>query len=141
MRAGILDTLTDADLVFNPGGANVTFGELFVAMGEIEYSYITSLKTFNQDWSYRNSNADLATRIAGINEWFDELDGRLETIVSAFSDEDLTTRVERPGGNHLPVELQLQAYMQSIFIFLGKAVVYLKAMSKPVPSIVDEYIG
>lgn len=141
MRSGILDTLTDADLAFNPGGANVTFGQLFVALGEIEYSYISSLETFKQAWSYRNSNADVVTSVAAIKDWFRELDGRLEATASAFSDDDLRTHVERSNGGSMPVDLQLHVYMQSVFIFLGKAVVYLRAMNRPLPPTAEEYIG
>jgi hypothetical protein len=141
LRAGVLDTLTDADLAFNPGGANVTFGQLYVGLGEIEHSYISSLETFKQDWSFRNSNPDLATSVATIKGWFHELDGRLEATVTAFSDDDLKTQVERSGGSSMPVELQVQVYMQSVFIFLGKAVVYLRSMNRPLPPTLEEYIG
>ena len=33
----------------------------------------------------------------------------------------------------MPVEMSLEVYIQAILIFLGKAVVYLKAMGKPLP--------
>ncbi|MDQ4097298.1 MAG: DinB family protein [Actinomycetota bacterium] len=141
MRAGILDSLSDAELGFNPGGENVSFGRLFVGMGEVEHSYIASLETFEQDWSYRNTDAGLAASASGLKPWFQALDGRLEATVSALSDEDLAKPVARPGGNAMPVELQLQVYMQAVFIFLGKAVVYLRAMNKPRPPYVDEFIG
>src|SRR5688572_16830329 len=133
LRAGVLDALTDADLAFNPGGANITFGHIFVEMGEVEYSYISSLETLKQDWSYRNTEPGLATSAAALKAWFHELDDRLKATVSAFSDEDLKNPVERAGGGSMPVELQLQVYMQAMFIFLGKAVVYLRAMNKPLP--------
>ncbi len=141
LREGILETLPDADLGFTPGGTNSTFGQLFVTMGDVQYSYIASLETFEQDWSYRNVQPDLATSVAAIGEWFNQLDARLQATVSAFSEADLKKDVIRAGGGSLPVELQLQAYMQSVFIFLGKAVVYLRAMNKPLPPAVDEYIG
>ena len=35
----------------------MTLGALCREMGEIEHSYIQSLKTFQQDWSYRNMEA------------------------------------------------------------------------------------
>ena len=55
MRAGLLDGFSDADLGFDPSGQNMKLGALCREMGEIEYSYIQSLKTFKQDWSYRNA--------------------------------------------------------------------------------------
>ena len=33
----------------------------------------------------------------------------------------------------MPVEMSLDVYVQAVLIFLGKAVVYLKAMDKPLP--------
>ena len=51
MRSQLLDSLSDADLAFSPGGQNMTLGALCREMGEVEYSYIQSLKTFRQDWS------------------------------------------------------------------------------------------
>jgi hypothetical protein len=104
LREGILESLTDADLGFHPGGTNITFGELIVQMGEIEYSYIASLETFEQDWSVPATRPDLATSVAAINEWFNELDERLKATVSAFSEEDLKKDVMRAGGNSMPVE-------------------------------------
>jgi hypothetical protein len=141
LRDGILETLTDADLEFSPGGSNSTFGQLLVTNAEVEHSYITSLETFEQDWSYRNSQPGLPTSVAAITDWFAELDARLKATVSAMSDDDLKRDVKRPGGGSLPVDLQLQSYMQAVFIFLGKAVVYLRAMNRPLPPMVEEYIG
>jgi hypothetical protein len=54
MRAQAMDLLDDADLAFNPGGENMTLGALCREIGEIEYSYLESLKTLKQDWSYRS---------------------------------------------------------------------------------------
>ncbi len=39
------------------------------------------------------------------------------------------------------VELQLDVYLQALLIFLGKATIYLKAMNKPLPQQIQEYIG
>jgi hypothetical protein len=41
----------------------------------------------------------------------------------------------------MPVELQLDVYLQALLIFLGKATIYLKAMNKPLPQPIQEYIG
>jgi hypothetical protein len=141
MRTEILDALADADLSFNPGGTNLTFGRLFVQIGEIEYSYLRSLETFKQDWSYKHQDAGIASSVSALKAWFQQLDERLKETVAAFSDDDLKKPVERPGGNSMPVELQMQVYMQAVFIFLGKVVVYLKAMNKPLLPSVEEYIG
>jgi hypothetical protein len=41
--------LADADLNVSPGGANCTFGQLFVTNGEVQYSYIASLEMLEKD--------------------------------------------------------------------------------------------
>ncbi|MCA9885453.1 MAG: hypothetical protein KC708_20890 [Anaerolineae bacterium] len=141
MRIILLDTLNDADLAFNPGGQAMTLGALCREMGEIEYSYIWSLKTFKQDWSYRNTQAQLDTRIAKLKAWYQELDEQLKAVVSAFSDEDLKKSVERYVDNQVPIEMQLDIYLQAVLIFLGKVTIYLKAMNKALPDVVSQYIG
>ncbi len=140
MRSGLLDSLSDADLVFSPGGQNMTLGALCREMGEIEHSYVQSLKTFKQDFSYHNMEADLESSVARLKEWFQTLDDELKATVSALSDEDLKKAVDR-GGFATPVELQLDVYLQALLIFLGKATIYLKAMNKPLPEQIQEYIG
>ena len=140
MRSQLLDILSDADLAFNPGGQNMTLGALCREMGEIEHSYVQSLKTFQQDWSYHNGEADLESSVARLKAWFQTLDDELKATVSAFSDEDLKKTVDR-GGYMMPVELQLDVYLQALLIFFGKATVYLKAMNKPLPQQIQEYIG
>jgi hypothetical protein len=141
MRTELLDTLSNVDLAFNPGGQNLTLGVLCRQMGEIEHSYIQSLKTFKQDWSYRNPEAGLETNTAKLKAWYQILDDQMKTAVSAFSDEDLRKLVDRSGAYSMPVEMQLDVYLQALLIFFGKATIYLKAMNKPLPETVQEYIG
>jgi len=109
-------------------------------MGEVEYSYIQSLKTFRQDWSYHNGEAGLESSVARLKAWFQTLDDELKATVDAFSDEDLQKTIDR-GGFSTPVELQLDVYLQALLIFLGKATVYFKAMNKALPQNFQEYIG
>jgi uncharacterized damage-inducible protein DinB len=140
MRSQLLDSLSDADLAFSPGGQNMTLGALCREMGEVEYSYIQSLKTFGQDWSYHNEEADLESSVARLKAWFQTLDDELKATVDALSDEDLQKTIDR-GGFATPVELQLDVYLQALLIFLGKATVYFKAMNKALPQNFQEYIG
>src|SRR5216683_1980391 len=102
MRSQLLDILSDADLAFNPGGQNMTLGALCREMGEIEHSYVQSLKTFQQDWSYHNGEANLESSVARLKAWFQTLDDELKATVSAFPDEDLKKTVDR-GGYMMPV--------------------------------------
>lgn len=141
MRTRLLDTLSDADLAFNPGGENVTLGALCREMGEVEYSYIQSLKTFKQDWSYRNTEAGLASSVAQLNAWGQALDDEMKATVSALSDEDLAKIIERGENFSLPVEVQLDVYLQALLIFFGKVAIYLKAMNRPLPEDIQGCIG
>lgn len=140
MRTELLDSLTDADLSFNPGGRNMTLGALCREFGEIEHSYVESLKTFKQDWSYRNTEPGMDSSVARLKAWFQTLDDEMKTVVSAFSDDDLKKTVDR-SGFEAPIEMQLQVYLQALLIFFGKAVIYLKAMDKPLSKTFQDYIG
>jgi hypothetical protein len=140
MRTQLLDTLSDADLAFTPGGRNMALGALIRESGEIEHSYIQSLRTFKQDWSYRNSEEGLDRSVGRLKEWFQGLDEEMKAAVSALTDEDPQKTIDR-GGYAMPVALQLDVYLQALLIFFGKAVIYLKAMNRTLPKQIEEYIG
>lgn len=140
MRSQLLDMLNDADLAFTPGGQNMTLGALCREMGENEYAYTQSLKTFKQDCSYRNDEAGLADSVARLKEWFQTLDDHIKTVINTFSEEDMQKPIER-GGDGVSIAFQLEAYLQAVLIFLGKATIYLKAMNKALPQYLQEYIG
>jgi uncharacterized damage-inducible protein DinB len=82
MCSQLLDTLSDADLAFNPGGQNMTLGALLREMADIEHSYIKSLKTFKQDWSYRNIQAGLESNLARIKARYQTLDDEKSKSIS-----------------------------------------------------------
>lgn len=140
MRTQLLESLSDAELAFTPGGENMALGALFREMGETEHSYIQSLKTFKQDWSYRNMEPGLDGSVEQLKAWFQSLDDAMKATVEALSDEDLKKAVDR-GGYEMPVEWQLDVYLQALLIFFGKAVVYFKAMGKPLSQQFKDYIG
>ena len=140
MRSQLLDILDDADLAFSPGGQNMTLGALCRELVEIEYSYIQSLKTFKQDWSHHNTDAALESSVAQLKAEFQTLDDEMKVTLSAFSNEDLKRTVDR-SGFMMPVELQLDVYLQALLIFFGKVAVYLKTMNKSLPQQIQEYIG
>jgi hypothetical protein len=141
MRALALDLLDDDDLAFHPGGANLTLGALCREMGEVEHSYLESLRTLKQDWSYRNEEAELEGSVARLKAWYATMDEQMKSAVSALSDEDLATIVEREGAPTWPVETQLEVYLQALLIFFGKLTIYLKALNKPLPQEFRDYIG
>src|SRR5579884_1277460 len=98
MRSQLLDILNDTDLSFSPGGQNTTLGELLREIGEIEYSYIQSLKTFKQDWTYHNTEPGLQNHLSQLKAWYQALDDDMKATISDLSDEDSTKTIDRGGG-------------------------------------------
>ena len=129
-RLELLNTLSDADLAFSPGGSNMTLGALCRELGEIEHSYIESLKAFKQDWSYRNTEAGLDGSVARLKDWWQQMDEEMKAILSAFSDDDLAKMIDRNGFS-VPVDVQMDIYLQALLIFAGKASIFLRAMNRP----------
>ena len=140
MRNQLFDILTDADLAFTPGGQNMTLGALWKQMGEIEYDYNQSLKTFTQDWDYHNNEAGLENSVAKLKAWFQALDDDMKATVSAFSDDEMKKMIARRGGYSVPVDTQLEIYLQALLIFFGKATIFLRAMNKPLPQSFADWI-
>jgi hypothetical protein len=140
MRTELMELLSDADLAFSPGGENMSLGALCREMGEIEYSYLQSLKTFKQEWSYHNTEAGLDRSVARLKAWYQTMDDDLKTTVSAFSDEDFKKSIDRASGYGMPVETQLDIYVQAMLIFFGKVTIYLKTMDRALPPSIKEYI-
>ena len=141
MRNGTLEHLSDADLQSSPGGDNLTLGELFKQLGEHQHSYVQSLITLKQDWSYRNDEPGLATSLAQLKRWFEQLDRQMQDILNQFDQSDLQKLVDRTNGSIRPIISQLDIYIQTMLIFLGKVVIYFRAMQKPLPPSIAEYIG
>jgi hypothetical protein len=141
MRNDLLGTFTDADLAFNPGGQNMTLGELCREMGEVEHAYLQSLKTFKTDFSYRNTEAGLDKSVAKLKAWYESMDAEMEKVLNTFSDEDFKKTVERASGFSAPLEMQMEVYLQALLIFIGKVTIFLRAMNKPLSPSMLEYIG
>ena len=141
MRTQLLDVLSDADLAFSPGGRNITLGALFREMAETEYSYIQSLKTLKQDWTSSSTNASMETSLDRIKAEYQALDDEMKATISALSDEDTAKTVDRGGGFSMPLDLQLDVYLQALLIFFGKATVYLRAMNRAYPEQIQAWIG
>ena len=140
MRLQLLDALNDENLLFNPGGANMTLGALCRESGDIEYAYIQSLKTFTQDWSYHNETPGIEGSVAQLKAWYQPLDDEMKALVAGFSDDDLTKTIDR-GGFAVPVDMQLDIYLQAQLIFFGKASIYCKTLNIEMTPTFKEYIG
>jgi uncharacterized damage-inducible protein DinB len=140
MRTSILDTLSDDDLAFNPGGQNMTLGALLREMGEVEYAYLQSLKTYKTDFTYRNSQAYIDRSLDQLRAWYQLLDDEMQAVLSPLADDDFQKPIERASGYSMPMEMQLDVYLQALLIYFGKLTIYLKAMDKTLPPAVKDYI-
>ena len=140
MRAELMDALSDTDLAFTPGGQVMTLGALCCEMGEVEHSYLESFKTFKQNFDYHNTEAGLEGSVAKLKAWNQKLDDEMKAALSAYSDEDLNKTIERPSGYQVPIEMQLDIYLQALLIFFGKVTIYLRAMSKSLPKSMQDWI-
>jgi hypothetical protein len=134
LRNQLMEMLSDEDLAFSPGGENPTLGALCREMGEVEHAYVQSLKTFQQDFDWRNEEEGLEGSVVRLAEWFATLDGELKAALGSLSEEEIQSRmIDRGSGFTLPPTIQLHVYREALLIFYGKASVYLKAMGKPRP--------
>ena len=130
-RYDLLQTLTDSDLTYKLPGDNPTFGELCREMGELEYSYIESFKTFKYSLSYRTTEPELATSVARLQAWYTMLDNDFEAALHGFSEDDLHHKqIDRGHGFTPSPYVQFQIYREALLMFYAKASVYLKALQK-----------
>jgi hypothetical protein len=142
MRGQMLGLLSDDELRFAPGGANRPLGELFREIGETERSYIDSFKEFKCDFSYRNPAPGLAESVSRLGAWYAELDTDLRKVIEGLSEEQVQgQRVHRGPNFEPPMQIQLSIYQEALLIFYGKASVYLKALNKPMPEQVRDWIA
>jgi hypothetical protein len=142
MREQMMAVLTDEDLKFSPGGANLPLGELCREIGETERAYNDSFKEFACDFSYRNPEPGLAESVARLTDWYAELDAELKTVIAGLTDEQIQhQRVTRGPNFQPPIQIQLSVYQEALLIFYGKASVYLKALNKPLPEQVRDWIA
>lgn len=141
LRNGVMDTLSDSDLAFNPGGSAMTLGALCREMGDIEYAYLQSIKTAKTDFTYRNTEAGIETSVTQLKAWYAKLDDEMKAALTPLADADFQKLIDRSSGYQMPLEMQLDVYLQALLIFFGKITIYLKIMNKPIPASVQEYIG
>ena len=144
LRAQLMEILSDDDLGYQVGGANPSLGALCREIGEIERSYIESLKTFRQDFGYRNADPRLESSVAALSAWYAELDGELRAAIEGLSEDDIANRtidrLDFPDFKPL-VRVQLDIYREALLIFSTKVSVYLRAMGKRLPQQWREWIG
>lgn len=142
LRNELMETLTDADLAFRPGGENPTLGELCLEIGEVQHAYIESFSTWRIDFSYRHPDRTAASSVAALVAWYDGLDVALGKAIVSLSEEDIENRTVDRGPHFKPSALtQLMVYQEALLIFHGKVSVYLKAMGKAPTERFLEWIG
>lgn len=139
LRLQLMGVLSDADLTFSPGGANIPLGALLVEMGEVQRSYIDSFMTHKHDWSWRQPDKTLSGSVSRIAAWYSELDAELKQVMEAMTDADLQKTIDR--GWPVPVAGQLHIYREGLLIFYARASIYLKAMNKALPGDWPMWIG
>ena len=62
-------------------------------------------------------------------------------LVEGFSDDDLTKMIDRGTGFSVPVEAQLDIYLQALLIFFGKVSIYCRMRNIEMTPTFQEYIG
>ncbi len=133
LRYYLLDLLTDDDLAYKLPGDNPTLGALCREIGELEHMYIQSFKTFKHDWSYQHPDPEVATRTERLRAWYRALDDEFDSILGAFSEDDLHNKlIDRARGFQPSLFVQFHIYREAVLMFYAKASVYLKALQKSV---------
>ena len=146
LRRILVEILTDDDLRCRLGGTTATLGALCREIGEIEHSYVESLKTFRQDFAYRHTDERVETSVEVLTAWYLTLDRDLEAAIAALSEDDIANRrivradFDIDAFAPLPA-VELDIYREALLIFYGKVSVYLRSLDKPLPPRWQEWIG
>ena len=142
LRNQLIDILENEDLSFNPGGDNLTFGQLCVEMGVTQQTYIQAFETWVHTDSPQDAEICMATDVAGLKSWYEKLDAALDVAVTNLSDDDIQQKmIDRGGDFKLPAKIHLLIYQEALLIFYGKAMVYLKGLGKERPKQWTEWIA
>jgi len=146
LRDELVGVLSDDDLAFRVGGTTVTLGELCVEIGEIEHSYVEALRTFKQDFGWRNSDTQVVRNVAALAAWFADLDRDLLAAIEALTEHEAANRritrddVDVEGFSPLAAQ-ELDIYREALLIFYAKVSIYLRAMGRDLPGHWGNWIG
>ncbi len=91
------------------------------------------------DLAFSPGGQAVASHVDHLKTWFQTLNNEMQTAITTFLEEDRERTIDR--GGPVTIEFQLDAYLQAVLIFLGKATIYLRVMSRQLPSFFQEYIG
>lgn len=140
MRNQLMDMLTDADLAYALPGS-MTLGELCANSGQVQQSYIDSLRTFEQSFDYAPVEPGVAISVERLKGWFAKLDRDMDDAFAAIPEEQVQTREIDRGGHTMPVRVQLHCYREGMLIFYGRATLYLNALGKEWSGQMKSWIG
>ena len=141
LRDQLLEALTDDDLAFSPGGDNPTLGELCRTLGEVQYAYAQSFKSFKIDFGYRTNDDSYSSSVDKLKVWYAQLDAELEAALETVTDEDVAEKQMDRGGYQVPVHISLDILREALLIFYGRVSVYTKVMGRDLPQMWGDWIG
>ena len=139
MRHELLDALTDADLAHRIDG-NPTLGELLKEAAEVEQQYADSFTTGTHNWSTRLDD-DLATRIEALRAAFARSEQALKDNFGGLSETEVQSKMIDRIHMQIPASIQYHLFREAFLISMAKVAVYLKAMGKPLPTQLGQWIG
>jgi hypothetical protein len=146
LRRELTDVLRDEDLPFRPARSAPSLGELCREIGDIEHSYIEALRTFRQDFAWRNPDPDVERHVAALSAWYSDLDRELLAALEALTDDDVANRrilrddVDVADFSPLPTQ-ELDIYREALLIFYAKVSVYLRILGRELPGHWGPWIG
>ena len=146
LRRELTDLLTDEDLAFRPGIGLATLGELCREIGDIEHSYVEALRTFRQDFGWRNLDAAVERNVSALARWSVDLDRDLMAAIEALTEDDIAhRRIKRSDydvDDFSPLAAQeIDVYREALLIFYGKVSIYLRLMGRDLPAHWSAWIG
>jgi hypothetical protein len=130
LRNGMIATLTDADLAYQPPGDNPTFGGLLKSMGEVQQAYTDSFKTFKLNFDYRHADEQVTRSVGALTAWYELLDVGLLDALRTLTDNDIASKTIDRGGWSMPPMVQFHTFREALLIDCGKVDVYLRALNK-----------
>lgn len=139
MRHELLAGLQDADLAYKIDG-NPTLGELLKQAAETEQQYADSFTTGQHNWSL-TLDPGLATSVAALKDAFAHSEQAFKAGFSGLSEIDVQSKMIDRMHMQIPAGVQFHIYREAFLIYMAKVAVYLKAMGKPLPTQLGEWIG
>lgn len=140
IRDEIIAVVNDDDLRFSPGGSNPPLGEVLRELHNVYEGYATSFESREFSVDY-DASPGLAEEVSALKARSIELDRLLEEKIAALSEADLQNTVKRGPDVEIAIPRQLSALRETMVVYYAKLSVYLKAMNKTLPQILQLTIG